>query len=152
MAACNLNSPDLAALHEAEYFLGEETADIQMLSIGTTTSKFSFSHTTGRQLGISQWIQKERLLRASLSAQQLCTHFMMQHKLKGRYLRLDEDQSREQQDDLALDVAISDAQSNIRALAEATFRRELNNQTLMNMFAHTKIAAIMYNPRTGLPR
>ncbi|MFC7698268.1 patatin-like phospholipase family protein [Bradyrhizobium sp. GCM10028915] len=36
------NSPDHLALHEAEYFLEQPLKDISILSIGTTTSRFSF--------------------------------------------------------------------------------------------------------------
>lgn len=38
------NSPDHLALHEAEHFLEERLEDISVLSIGTTTSRFSFSN------------------------------------------------------------------------------------------------------------
>ena len=37
------NSPDLIAIHEAEHFFRADITDIRILSIGTTTSKFSFA-------------------------------------------------------------------------------------------------------------
>jgi uncharacterized protein len=56
------NSPDALALHEAEFFLGREQQDIALLSVGTTTSQFSFSHATGRNLGILSWAREQRLV------------------------------------------------------------------------------------------
>ena len=44
------NSPDLIALHEAEQFFGIGIGEIRLLSVGTTTSRFSFSHSSGTSL------------------------------------------------------------------------------------------------------
>src|SRR5262249_49751692 len=64
------NSPDLIALHEAEHFFGISTEDTRLLSIGTTTSRFSFSHGSGTQLGMMQWAMGQRLAQATISSQQ----------------------------------------------------------------------------------
>src|SRR5262249_33903737 len=99
------NSPDQLALHQAEHFLEQELADISLLSIGTTTSKFSFSNAASTDLGWIGWMENQRLPRVMIAAQQLNADFMLGHRLKDRYLRIDHDQSPEQERQLALDSA-----------------------------------------------
>ena len=49
------NAPDMCAVHEAVHFLGQRIEDIRVLSVGTTTSKFSppsrSAETSGRGCG-----------------------------------------------------------------------------------------------------
>ena len=94
------NSPDLIALHEAEYFFRKSLDEVFILSVGTTTSRFSFSHTPGLNLGTLAW---GRLFpQVLLSSQQLDVEYVLRHKLGDRYLRIDAEQSKEQQRDLGL--------------------------------------------------
>lgn len=139
------NAPDLAALHEAEYFFGKATVDVEMLSIGTTTSQFSFSHVSGRELGLIAWAQQERLVRVAMSSQQLYAERMMSHKLGERYVRIDHIQSAEQERHLALDVATLEAQQTIRGLAEASYRKYINNHSLERMLAYRASKPKFYN-------
>jgi uncharacterized protein len=124
------NSPDLIAVHEAEHFLGVAPPDIRVLSIGTTTSRFSFSHGSGTQFGLLQWAMGQRLVQATLSSQQQIAHHIMQHRFGSRYVRLDAEQSREQQGSLSLDTAHQDAQKTIRSLSDVTARAAFANPDL----------------------
>lgn len=124
------NSPDLLAVHEAETFFGRSVSDIHLLSIGTTTSQFSFSHANGRQLGAFAWMSEQRLVSVIIAAQQHSVDFMMKHRLGDRYLRIDALQSKEQERDLALDVATLSAQSTLKGLADASVRSNFNNPRL----------------------
>ncbi|MFZ1746747.1 MAG: CBASS cGAMP-activated phospholipase [Nitrospirales bacterium] len=128
------NSPDLMALHEAEYFFKVPTDDIYILSIGTTTSKFSIAHLEHRNLGIWGW--KRRLSHTILSSQQLDVHYVVKQKLGDRYLRVDEVQSKEQERSLGLDVATQQAQKTIRGLASASFQNILNKPLLTKLLEH----------------
>jgi uncharacterized protein len=130
------NSPDLIALHEAEHFLGKSIAEIRLLSIGTTTAKFSFSHEAGTNFGLVHWSIGQRLVQAMISSQQQMVDFMVSHRLADRYLRLDTQQSREQEQALALDVATLAAQSTIRSLADVTIQANVNDPLLMSMLNH----------------
>ncbi len=130
------NSPDLMAVHEAEHFMGVAQDDIHVLSVGTTTSKFSFSHAMGRNLGALGWAKRQRLLQATIASQQQVTDAMLRHRLGSRYLRLDTSQSPEQVQDLALDVANESARRTIKGLAEGTVRESLNNPVLAGILAH----------------
>lgn len=145
------NSPDLHALHEAEHFLEAEKSTIKMLSIGTTTTQFSFSHKIGRNLGSWAWARGERFIRATISSQQIDTEFVMKHKLKDNYLRIDKVQSREQERDLTLDVATDNAQKTIRGLADATYQDEINNTVLKGMLSNKAKTPVFYDPKTEQP-
>jgi patatin-like phospholipase/acyl hydrolase len=140
------NSPDLLALHEAEHFLKVPAEDVRMLSIGTTTAQFSFSHRAGLRLGLLKWAMGQRLVHVILSSQQLHVDYMMKHKLGERYLRIDELQSSEQQRDLALDIANSDAQRTIRAIAQGSVQRVLNDPMLSSILVHRAPQVVWKNP------
>lgn len=145
------NAPDLAALHEAEYFFHQQPAEVGMLSIGTTTSRFSFAHVQGQELGLAAWAQEQRLIRATLASQQLMTEEILRHKLGERYLRVDYVQSTEQERHLALDVATDAAQRTIRGLAESSYRESVNSPALARMLQHRASQPVFYDPATGTP-
>ncbi len=128
------NSPDLMALHEAEYFFEVPTDEIYILSIGTTTTQFSISHPEQLNLGIWGW--KRRFALTILSSQQLDVHYMVKQKLRDRYLRVDAVQSKEQEKFLGLDVATQQAQKTIRGLASGSYQDIVNNPTLIKMLEH----------------
>ncbi len=130
------NSPDLLALHEAEHFLGAKLDDVSILSIGTTTSKFSFPHRRKIDFGVLNWAIGARLVQTMISSQQQVVDFMLRHRLGDRYVRLDVQQSREQEMSLSLDTATPDAQKTIRALASATVQANISDPRLRAMFAY----------------
>lgn len=135
------NSPDLLSIHEAEHFLGQSVANIRLLSVGTTTTSFSFSHSTGRNLGSVGWLTNQRLMQASIGSQQLSTDFIAKHRLAGNYLRIDAIQSASQETTLALDVAHPEAQATLRALGESSVREFINNSTLQAILEHQSAVA-----------
>ena len=130
------NSPDLIAVHEAEHFFGSPSADIRVLSIGTTTSRFSFAHNSGTQFGLLKWAMGQRLVQATLSSQQQIVHHVMQHRLGSRYVRLDAEQSREQRGSLSLDTAHEDAQKTIRAMADVTTQASFKDPDLTSILSN----------------
>lgn len=130
------NSPDLLAVHEAEHFFAKDLADVSMLSIGTTSAQFTLSHRIGLDMGIIKWAMGQRLVNTTIAAQQRLAIFMVQHKLKERLVRIDVAQSKEQQCDLALDVADATAQDTLRALGESSVRNYINSAPLQRMLRH----------------
>lgn len=129
------NSPDLIALHEAEHFLGVPAEDVKMLSIGTTTTQFSFSHVGSTQLGVFHWGQ--RLAETIISSQQMDAGYIVGHKLGDRYVRIDEVQSKEQERDLGLDIATLAAQKTIRGMASGSVQGAINGPVLQAMLQHS---------------
>jgi patatin-like phospholipase/acyl hydrolase len=139
------NSPDLLAVHEAEHFFQQPASAIHLLSIGTSTSQFSFAHAHGRQLGSFGWWREQRLVNVIIASQQHSVDYMMGHRLAHRYLRLDADQSKEQERHLALDVATEHAQKTIRGLAAATVQSRINDTRLKAFLAHTARAPVFHH-------
>ena len=130
------NSPDLFAVHEAEHFLDQSRQSLHLLSIGTTSTQFSFAHAQGRNFGLLRWVKEQRLSNVIISSQQQSVHFITSHQLGDRYLRLDATQSKEQERHLALDVATTSAQKTIKGLAAATIQTEINNPRLSDFLRH----------------
>ncbi|WP_287304595.1 CBASS cGAMP-activated phospholipase [Mesorhizobium sp.] len=130
------NSPDQQALHEAEHFLGQDAATVKMVSVGTTTSQFSISNATSPNMGWIDWMSDQRLPKVMIAAQQIIADAVMKHRLGGNYLRIDRQQSAEQERFLALDVANRAAVLDLRALAEASIRENINSPLLKSAMAH----------------
>lgn len=130
------NSPDLLAAHEAMHFFGEIETSLRLLSVGTTTSRFSFSHARGQNYGVWKWARDARLVNVIIASQQQLTDFMMRHRFGGEYVRIDAVPSREQERDLGLDIATKSATETIRGLAESTVREYASNPTLKEILKH----------------
>src|SRR5258706_8553812 len=79
------NAPDQLALHEAEHFLGTDLGSVKLLSVGTTTAKFSLSNATNPNLGWLGWMAGQRLPTVMIAAQQLNTDSILKHRLGDRY-------------------------------------------------------------------
>ena len=131
------NAPDIHALHEATHFFSVPESNVHVLSIGTTTSTFSFSHRIGRNLGAVQWMLGSRLMSVIYSAQQQCEAFMMKHRLGDRYVRIDGSQSKEQGEDLGLDVATRDVQEMLTGLGRESAKRALGEPFMEAFLSHT---------------
>lgn len=112
------NAPDLIAMHEAEHFFDVPSEAIRLLSVGTTTQKYSVSHSAGRAFGIMDWMADQRLFNVIISAQQQFVEHMVSHRLAENYLRVDQQPSNEQAQDLGLDIATESATTTLMALAE----------------------------------
>lgn len=139
------NSPDLIALHEAEHFFSANIADIRMLSVGTTTSRFSFAHNAGTHFGLLKWTMGQRLVQAMLSSQQQIVDHVARHRLGSRYVRLDAEQSREQERALSLDSAHPNAQKTIRAMAVVTAQAALVNPDLASILSRASVPPKFFN-------
>lgn len=129
------NAPDLLALHEAEHFFGVRSEAVRILSVGTTTNMYSLSFDSGRELGILDWMDENRLFSVTISSQQQLVDQLMQHKLKDRYFRLDAQPSNEQAKDLGLDVATDAARRTLMALGKKAASDILNTK-LAPFLAH----------------
>jgi patatin-like phospholipase/acyl hydrolase len=130
------NAPDMCAVHEAKHFLGQDHDEIRIVSIGTTTAKFSFAHAAGTRLGGYQWLSGGRLFSTMISAQQQLVDFLLKHQFGDAYLRIDHLQSPEQQNDLGLDVATKAATQTIRGMADGAFQAISASKIFQDILAH----------------
>lgn len=122
------NAPDLVALHEAEHFFAVPVEAVRILSVGTTTKSYSVSFGAGRQFGIADWMEDQRLFSVTISAQQQFVDQLIQHRLQERYFRLDHEPSQEQAPDLGLDIASETARKTLKALADKVTTDVLGNK------------------------
>ena len=139
------NSPDMLALHEAVHFFEIPEDQVRILSVGTTTSQFSFAHSKSTRFGILDWFRGGRLLNVIIASQQQSVDFMLGHRLEDRYFRLDEIQSKEQEQALGLDVATDEAKRTIKAIAHGTFQNNINNPILESMISHIALAPTFFH-------
>ena len=144
------NSPDILALHEAQHFLKQDIQNIHVLSVGTTTAKYSFAHQSGQDMGSIDWLSGQRLTSVMLAAQQQSVDYMIGHRLGQRYVRIDATQSPEQERHIALDVATIVAQKNIRGLAMGSMQSVIGEPRLQKMLQHRAQAPQFFNME-GLP-
>lgn len=136
-------SPDLVAIHEAEHYLGVNPESVRLLSIGTTTTRFSIPPSDGTNFGLVNWALNQRLWSAIISSQQQVVDYMARYLLKDRYVRIDAIQSEEQKSELALDVATPDAQRIIAGLAECAMREQ--GSRLDDFAGHRAPDAVFYH-------
>jgi len=130
------NAPDLMAIHEAEHFFRVPVTAQRLLSIGTTAKSYSISLSAGRNFGIGDWMEDQRLFSVIISAQQQFAHHEVVHRLGDRYLRLDKEPSHEQAKDLGLDVATDVAKRTLTALAKKTATDAIGNGLLAVYLEH----------------
>lgn len=97
------NAPGLLALHEAEKFFSKSVKEIRLLSIGTMSSKFTVDPNKNRNGGLIDWGGPSRLFGLTISVQESLTDFMLQHRLEGRYLHVDDDLTDQRAHAVALD-------------------------------------------------
>jgi predicted acylesterase/phospholipase RssA len=130
------NAPDLIAVHEAEHFFGVTPERQRLVSVGTTTRSYSISFGAGRNFGIGDWIEDERLFSVMISAQQQLVAQLLDHRLGARYCRIDHEPSQEQAKDLGLNVANDVAKRTLLALASKAATDRLGAE-LAPFLAHT---------------
>lgn len=130
------NSPDELAVHEALHFLGIKPDEIEILSVGTTTARFSFSGNLVSDMGLKDWFTDQRLMSVMIGAQQMNTDFMMKHRFADRYVRVDAFPSASQIPDMRLDNAKPGATEDLKGLAEASLRDHLPKLKARAFFAH----------------
>lgn len=132
------NAPDMVALSECKHVLGVDPADIRLLSIGTTTPRFAFPKPRKLGLGAVDWLLKERLVRVTLAAQQCSTDTLMRRELGERYLRIDAEETPQEQDMLGLDVATPQALAIMERLAEGSLQALENKELLRSILQHQR--------------
>jgi len=124
------NAPELICAHEAEHYLSVAIDSVRMLSVGTTTQKYSVSFSAGKDFGLGKWMEDARLFAVTISAQQQFVEQLMTHRLREQYLKIDAVPSDEQARDLGLDVATAAATKTLEALATKRVSDLLGKQLL----------------------
>jgi predicted acylesterase/phospholipase RssA len=129
------NAPDLLALSQCEHGLGVAPGRIEMVSVGTASTRFALAHPRRRPMGALDWLMRERMVRLAISAQQSAAQTLMRRILGSRYLRIDAAQTAAEQDILGLDVATPDAQAILARLATESLKALDGNPLLRSILA-----------------
>jgi hypothetical protein len=138
------NAPDLVGVHEAEYYLGRPTEEIEVLSIGTTTGNFSLPYSHGRSYGSARWLRGGRLFATITSAQQQLTQVILRHHLGDRYLRLDTQRASGIELDLTFDGATEHGTKTILSLADHAYEEAMKRQRVTDLLEATARAPSFY--------
>jgi patatin-like phospholipase/acyl hydrolase len=141
------NSPDLAALHEATHFLGKSQSDCWLMSVGTTTTKYSVPDDPAHSYGIGFWVadDQRRLPNVIISAQQQFAEQIASHDLGDRYLKIETAPSHEQAMQLGLAKAGPIATSTLLGLGHKAGTDALGVDAAIAFLRHT--AANLLLPR-----
>ncbi len=114
-------APDQVALHEAEYFMGIDIAQVRMLSIGTATIGYQPAEGADADAGAVGWLSDGRLILTLIAVQQQHVMAMMEDRLGARYLRLDAQWPADA--GLGIDIATPRAAKTLTGLAAQTLRQ-----------------------------
>lgn len=82
------NAPGLLGLHEAVEYFGVEEKNVRVLSIGTMSAGTTIRGDSALDLGFMRW--RGRLFDLIISAQESITDSMLTHRLRDRYLLIDD--------------------------------------------------------------
>jgi hypothetical protein len=107
-----------------------------VMSIGTTTSKFSLPSSEGRNFGVKHWLENQRLASTVISSQQQLVDFMLKQQLGDRYVRFDQQPSAEQVSDLGLDLATQSRRRTLLGIAEGCYQDLCNDARVIEMLSH----------------
>ena len=138
------NAPDLVGVHEAEYYLGRSSEEIEVLSIGTTTGNFSLPYSHGRSYGSARWLRGGRLFATITSAQQQLTQVMLRHHLGDRYLRLDTQRASGIELDLTFDGATEHGTKTILTLADHAFEEAMKRPRVIELLRTAALTPSFY--------
>lgn len=143
------SAPDMIGVHEAEYYLKEPLGEIEVLSIGTTTSSFSLPYSGGRRYGAIRWLRGARLFSTIMSAQQQLTAVFLRHELGDRYVRVDSLRSSGLEGDLAFDGATPHGVKTIFGLADHAFEEAMKQSRVRAMLDGLAQPTAFHGERPG---
>lgn len=149
------NAPGLLGLHEAQHFMNVALEQIHILSIGTMSSELTLSSDRKLEQGLIN-IPCARgwgidLLNLMMSSQEALTHNLLKQQLAERYYQIDVSPTKDQDADLALDLASS------AAIETLTFRADDSYQVAIGdpMFSpfinhHAASPEFWYGPNANM--
>lgn len=133
------NAPDLVALHETHKFFNVPDENVRMLSIGTLSSNYAIRSSSKLHRGLIHWLKVPSLplINTILSAQEQFAIQMVKHRLRARYMRLDETPPDAVMEIVGLDVATSEATTELIRLADIVFERVASTEEFALYYQHS---------------
>ena len=145
------NAPGLVALHEAEHFLSAARDRVNLLAVGTMSSRFTVDPTANSSGGILDWGRgkpvdaAQRLFGVTISVQESLTDNILTHRLTPkRYIKLDDVLTPDRANAVGLDLTNKAAREVLIGSAKERAKYALGDPQIIAMLNHTALAATFY--------
>ncbi|WP_284078231.1 MULTISPECIES: CBASS cGAMP-activated phospholipase [Herbaspirillum] len=144
------NAPGMLAVHEAETFMGQAVEDIHLFSVGTMSAKFTADPRRNRSGGTYDWgglhpaNMPKRLFGLSISVLESLSDFMLKHRLKDRYVSVDDVLTDERVRAVALDKANAPAREVLLGAASERSKFCLGKSEYQGFLKHSPEGSKFY--------
>lgn len=135
------HAPDALAVHEAQVFFGKRSADIFMLSVGTTRDLTALAAGGNPSRGLLYWMRRARLPDVVVGAQQALSLQTSREVLGERHVVINTPRSRDQGASVALDRADHTAIATLKAMAEHALSDATRDSRVTRILAHRAASA-----------
>ncbi|WP_036591789.1 CBASS cGAMP-activated phospholipase [Oceanospirillum maris] len=141
------NSPALMAFHEARYFLGQQTQNIRLVSVGTMGQAFTRSGKSKRTHGYWSWGIGKDLISMSMSSTESLHNQITGHLLpETQRILIDSANTPDNSKiGLELDNASDKAADVLKAQAQKDAQYKINDQLLKAAFTHVAPTPSFYH-------
>jgi patatin-like phospholipase/acyl hydrolase len=137
------NAPGILALHEATQFFSRTDDDVHLMSIGTMSSRLTVDARRASTGGHLDWGSgnivnaPKRLFSLAISVQETLSYNMLNHRLRERYVHIDDDNSDERARAVALDKTDAAAREVLLGTAEQQSKRCISDPRVREVMNHT---------------
>ena len=144
------NAPGLLGLHEALTFFDRDLQQVRLLSVGTMSSRFTVDPRRNRDGGVRDWghwspiSMSRRLFGLSISAQEVLTDLMLGHRLRERYLHVDDELNDERARAVALDIADRHAREVLLGAAAERSKNCISDPVFQTFLEHSPSEPVFF--------
>lgn len=142
------NGPALFGVHEAEHFLKVPIETVHVLAIGTLQIDATASAGFALNRGLKGW--GKGLFNLTIAAQERAMNQLVEHRLGNRFMAINDTLTRDQVDDVGLDLADSQARQTLLGRAEKSFRHALRERVDDRFLNHSApVPRFHFGPRAA---
>lgn len=144
------NNPNLIGLHEADKFFESPLEYVQILSIGTLSSKKTINPNTNKKGGLTDWGEgkfyeaPQNIMDITLSSQQSFLNQIVKHRIGNNLVVIDEVLTAASSSYVGLDKANSFAKEILKGNAEESSKIALSKPEVLAFFDEIAIQPIFY--------
>jgi hypothetical protein len=145
------NAPGTLALHEATQFFGRTDYNVHLMSIGTMSSRFMVDARRRPTGGHLDWgggnivNAPKRLFGLAISVQETLAYHMLNHRLRDRYVHIDDDNSDERARAVALDKTDAAARQVLLGAAEQRVKHCISDARVREFMQHITSTPTFFN-------
>lgn len=145
------NAPGLLGVHEAETFLDWSAESVHLLAVGTMSQAFTVNPAKNCDGGLRDWGNwspsgaMQRLFGITISAQESLTQYMLQHRLRERFMLLDDVLTPDRAQAVALDKTDAAAREVLIGTGLERAKHALGSATVNEFLQHQPAAARLFH-------